>query len=130
MNYQIKMSSRNETLDSLKVEADVVPVMMNAFCIFLTFKYTFKVSKYICNQIKRGNQKIDAHGLKIQGRVYFKFLPKSLGGWVKAFRKNCPILGFIAFLLTSVLKFAGGGGEVLYLPYHFPLTALWPCVHL
>jgi hypothetical protein len=37
------------------------------------------------------------------------FIAKILRG-VKAFRKNClggpPILGFIAFLLTSVLKFA------------------------
>jgi hypothetical protein len=52
---------------------------------------------------------IDAHGLTVQGRVYLKFLPKSLGG-VKAFRKNCqggggpPVLGFIAFLLTSFSK--------------------------
>jgi len=52
---------------------------------------------------------IDAHGLKIQGRVpnVFSKIPKG----VKAFRKNClgggpPISGFIAFLLTSVLKFA------------------------
>jgi hypothetical protein len=50
---------------------------------------------------------IDEHGLKIQGRWYLKFLPKSLGG-IKAFRKNFqgfpPILGFIEFLLTSLLK--------------------------
>ena len=43
---------------------------------------------------------IDAHGLEIQGRWYLKFF----------FRINCqggpPISGFIAFLLTSVLKFA------------------------
>jgi len=53
---------------------------------------------------------IDANGLKIQGRGHLMFLPKSLRG-VKAFKKNClgrggPISGFIAFLLTSVLKFA------------------------
>jgi hypothetical protein len=45
---------------------------------------------------------------------------------VKAFRKNCqggsPILGFIAFLLTSVLKFTW---VVLYLPSPLP-----PCVLL
>jgi hypothetical protein len=61
---------------------------------------------------------IDAHGLKIQGRGYLKFLPKSLG--VKDFRKNFhgghPILGF-SFLLVSVLKFAGG---ILYLPSPLP----------
>ena len=52
---------------------------------------------------------IDAHGLKIQGRGYLMFFAKIPRG-VKAFRKSClggpPILGFIAFLLTSVLKFA------------------------
>jgi hypothetical protein len=46
--------------------------------------------------------------LKIQGRGYLKFLPKSLGG--QYFQEKLPgsphILGFIAFLLTSVLKFA------------------------
>jgi hypothetical protein len=56
---------------------------------------------------------IDAHGLKIQGRGYLKFLPKSRGGGGEAFKKNClggpPISGFIAFLLTSVLKFSRGG---------------------
>jgi hypothetical protein len=55
------------------------------------------------------NEIIDAHGLKIQGRGYLMFFAKIPRG-VKAFRKNClggpPILGFIAFLLTSVLKFA------------------------
>ncbi len=54
---------------------------------------------------------LDVHELNIQGRGYLKSLPKSLGGF-KAFRKNCqggpPILGFISFLLTSVLKFAWG----------------------
>ncbi len=55
---------------------------------------------------------MDAHGLKIQGRGYLMFFAKIPRG-VKAFRKNClggpPISGFIAFLLTSVLKFAWGG---------------------
>jgi hypothetical protein len=52
---------------------------------------------------------IDAHGLKIQGRGYLMFFAKIPRG-VKGFRKNClggpPISGFIAFLLTSALKFA------------------------
>jgi hypothetical protein len=52
---------------------------------------------------------IDAHGLKIQGRGYLMFFAK-IPRIVKAFRKKCPgggppISGFIAFLLTSVLKF-------------------------
>jgi hypothetical protein len=41
---------------------------------------------------------------------YLKFLPKSLGG-SRLSRKNArgtPFSGFIAFLLTSVLKFARG----------------------
>jgi hypothetical protein len=52
---------------------------------------------------------MDAHGLKIQGRGYLMFLPESLGrsrlsgkiAW-----GGPPISGFIAFLLTSALKFA------------------------
>ena len=52
---------------------------------------------------------IDAHWLKIQGRGYLMFLPKSLGG--KGIQGKLPaggpsFLGLIAFLLTSVLKFA------------------------
>jgi hypothetical protein len=73
-------------------------------------------------------QIIDAHGLKIQGRGYLMFLPKFLGG-VKAFRKNClggpPILGFIAFLLTSFSKICPGGGAVSY-PPPTPCVHLWP----
>jgi hypothetical protein len=61
---------------------------------------------------------IDAHGLKIQGGGYLKFLPKSLGG-VKGFRKNCqggpPILGFIAFLLTNFSKICLGGAVSVHL---------------
>jgi hypothetical protein len=52
---------------------------------------------------------IDAHGLKIQGRGYLKFLLKSLGGsWLSGNTaiEGLPISGFISFLLTSVLKFA------------------------
>jgi len=53
---------------------------------------------------------IDAHGLKTQGRGYLIFLPKSLGGSGKiAWGGGPPISGFIAFLLTSVLKFPRGG---------------------
>jgi hypothetical protein len=53
---------------------------------------------------------IDAHGLKIQGRGYLMFFAKIPRG-VKGLRKNCmgggsPISDFIAFLLTSALKFA------------------------
>jgi hypothetical protein len=53
---------------------------------------------------------IDAQGWKIQGRGYLMFFAK-IPREVKAFRKNCleggsPYFGFIAFLLTSVLKFA------------------------
>jgi len=66
---------------------------------------------FLIGILSERHKSIDAHGLKIQGRGYLKFLPKSLGG-VKAFRKNCmggpPNLNFIAFLLTSVLKFAWG----------------------
>jgi hypothetical protein len=48
--------------------------------------------------------------LKIQGRGYLMFFVKTPWG-VKGFGKNCrgggpPILGFIAFLLISVLVFA------------------------
>jgi hypothetical protein len=58
---------------------------------------------------------IDAHGLKIQGRGYLKFLPNFLGGSRVSDKiaRGSPYFGFIAFLLTSVLKFAWG---VLYLP--------------
>jgi hypothetical protein len=55
---------------------------------------------------------MDAHGLKIQGRGYLIFFAKIPRG-VKAFRNNCegspPISGFIAFLLTRILKCARGG---------------------
>jgi hypothetical protein len=53
---------------------------------------------------------IDAHGLKIQGRWYLMFFAKIPRG-VMAFRKNCleGSPGFIAFLITSVLKYAQGG---------------------
>jgi hypothetical protein len=52
---------------------------------------------------------IDAHGLNIQqGRGYLKFLPKFLGGSRVSGKiaRGPPISDFIAFLLTSVLKFA------------------------
>ena len=55
---------------------------------------------------------INAHKLKIQGRGYLNFLQKSLGGqgFQEKFPVGPPILGFIAFLLASILKF--GFGEV------------------
>ncbi len=66
---------------------------------------------------------IDAHGLKIQGRGYLMFFAKIPRG-VKCFRKNClggpPISGFIAFLLTSVLKFAWGGYYIYPSPSPHP----------
>ncbi len=53
---------------------------------------------------------IDAHGLKIQGRGYLMFFAKiprgsRVSGQI-AGGGGLPISGFIAFLLTSVLKFA------------------------
>jgi len=74
-------------------------------------------SRFIMKEVRD----LDVHELNNQGRGYLKSLPKSLGGF-KAFRKNCqggpPILGFISFLLTSVLKFAWGvhlwSGSELY----------------
>jgi hypothetical protein len=74
-------------------------------------------------------QSIDAHGLKIQGRGYRMFFAKIPRG-VKAFRIKClggpPISGFIAFLLTSVLKFASGE----YYIYPPPSPTSPPCVDL
>jgi hypothetical protein len=53
---------------------------------------------------------IDAHRLKIQGRGYLMFFAKiprgDQGFWEKLPVGGPPILGFIAFLLTSVLVFA------------------------
>jgi hypothetical protein len=53
---------------------------------------------------------IDAHGLKIQGRGYLVFFAEIPRGGSMLSGKIAwggpPILGFIAFLLTSVLKFA------------------------
>jgi hypothetical protein len=45
-----------------------------------------------------------------EGRGYLNFLPTSLGGSRLSGKiaGGSPILGFIAFLLTSVLKLAGG----------------------
>jgi hypothetical protein len=56
---------------------------------------------------------IDAHGLKIQGRGYLMFFCQNPQGGSRVSGKIAwggpPISGFIAFLLTSVLKFAWGG---------------------
>ncbi len=59
-----------------------------------------------------------------------EFFSKNPRG-VKAFRKIClggpPVLGFIAFLLTSVMKF-GRRGYYIYPPPSPHLTPI--CVHL
>jgi hypothetical protein len=53
---------------------------------------------------------IDAHGLKIQGRGYLMFFAKIPRGGSRLSGKIAwggpPISGFIAFLFSSVLKFA------------------------
>ncbi len=63
-----------------------------------------------CGKVKE-NETTDAHRLKSRGGGTWSFWQNPQG--VKAFRKNClggsPISGFIAFLLTSVLKFPWGG---------------------
>ncbi len=62
----------------------------------------------------RSKMNIDAHGLKIQGRGHVMFIVKTPGGG-HGFQEKLPGGGgspyfgfytFIAFLLTSVLKFA------------------------
>jgi hypothetical protein len=63
----------------------------------------------------------DVHGLKIQGGSS-DYLQNSWGeGRSRLSRKNChegfPILGFISFLLTSLLKFSWG-----VLCFHPPLS--------
>jgi hypothetical protein len=56
------------------------------------------------------NAYIDAHGLKIQGRGYLMFfakIPRGSQGFQEKLPEGAsPISGFIAFLLTSFLKFA------------------------
>jgi hypothetical protein len=63
---------------------------------------------------------IDAHGLKIQERGYLMFLPKSLVGVSRLSGKiawrGTPILGFIAFLLTSFSKICLGERVLFYPP--------------
>jgi hypothetical protein len=52
---------------------------------------------------------IDAHGLKIQWRGYLMFfakIPRGGQGFQEKLPGGSPYFGFIAFLLTSVLKFA------------------------
>ncbi len=53
----------------------------------------------IADQLSVATSIIDAHGLKLQGRGYLNFFPKSLGG--QGFQEKChggpPISGFIAF---------------------------------
>jgi hypothetical protein len=83
---------------------------------------------YICIPFET----IDAHGLKIQGRGYLIFLPKSLvGGGSRLSGKIAwrgpPILDFIAFLLTSFSKICLGERVLLFYP---PPPAPLPCVHL
>jgi hypothetical protein len=70
---------------------------------------------------------MDAHGLKIQGRGYLMFFAKIPRGGGSRLPGNIDwegplILGFIAFLLTSVLKFARGG----YYIYPPPSSHLTP----
>jgi hypothetical protein len=52
---------------------------------------------------------IDAHGLKIQGRGYLMFfakIPRGGQGFQEKLPGGSPYFRYIAFLLTSVLKFA------------------------
>ncbi len=66
-------------------------------------------------------------GWKSRGGGTWCFLPKSLGGSRlsgKVAWGGPSILGFIAFLLTSILKFVRGGY------YIYPPTSPPPCVHL
>ncbi len=69
-------------------------------------------------------------GWKSRGGGTWCFLPKSLGGSRvsgKIAWGGPPISGFIAFLLTSVLKFAWGGYYIYPPPFPPPHP---PCVHL
>ena len=73
---------------------------------------------------------IDAHWLKIQGRGYWMFLPKFLGGGVKGFRKNCQgVSTYFAFYCIFINKFFENlpGGWCCFIP---PPPPLPPCVHL
>jgi hypothetical protein len=72
--------------------------------------------------------KLNAHGLKIQGRGYLMFFAKIPRG-VKAFRKNClggsPYFGFYCIFINKCFEICLRG--VLYIPSpHLPP----PCVHL
>ena len=70
---------------------------------------------------------IDAHGLKIQGSGYLMFftkIPRRGQGFQEKLPRGPPISGFIAFLLTSVLKFAW---ERYYI-YPLPSLHLTPLV--
>ena len=70
---------------------------------------------------------IDAYGLKIQGRGYLMFfakIPRGGQGFQEKLPGGPPISGFIAFLLTSVLKFAWGGCFI----YPTPSPHLTPSV--
>jgi hypothetical protein len=72
---------------------------------------------------------IDAHGLKIQVTGLLRFLPKFLGGGSRLFGQYClggsPILGAIAFFLTSLSENMPGGPTLspLPLPPPHPLSA-------
>jgi hypothetical protein len=74
---------------------------------------------------------IDAHGLKIQGKGYLMFLPKSLGGGGGSrlsgkIAGGSPYFGFYCILLTSFSKICLG---VLFHPPS-TLTPPPPCVLL
>jgi hypothetical protein len=76
-----------------------------------------KRGDHICTRVENPGEGV---------RDVFAKIPR---GGVKGFGKNClggpPILGFIAFLLTSFLKICLGGAV------SSPLTPLTPpCVHL
>ncbi len=92
-------------------------------------KQSFNSYKKMTVSETRG-QPIDAHGLKIQGG-YLKFLPKSLGGGVKGFRKNCQrgstYFAFYSIFFNTVFKNLPGG--VLF-NTPSPLPPPPPCVHL
>jgi hypothetical protein len=71
--------------------------------------FTYDINLIKLNKIFRPHVTIDTHGLKIQGKGYLKFLPKFLERgqcFQEKLPGGSPISGFIAFLLTSVLKFA------------------------
>jgi hypothetical protein len=89
-----------------------------------SYIYITKLAYQHCSGFFLSAPPIDAHGLKIQGRGYLMFFPKSLGG-VKAFRKNClggvggsPYFGFYCIFINKCFEICLRG--VLYLPSPSP----------